>query len=68
MESVNIKAVANRKQELINEKKTILYWYESRRIFKTNYKSLKNWWNKNQDGKNVHAYVLKNTAKSLIFF
>ena len=41
MEPVNIKAAADRKQEIIHEKKAILYQYESRKILRADNKTLK---------------------------
>jgi len=42
MEPVNIKAAADREEELIHEKKAVLYQHESRRILRADNKTLKN--------------------------
>ena len=65
MEPVNIETVSDWEQEIIYEKKEILYKYESRGILRADHKTLKTNQNRNWGNKNIHAYVLYNQKKFL---
>ena len=58
MEPVNIETVSDWEQEIIYEKKEILYQYESGGILRADHKTLKTDQNRNWGNKNIHAYVL----------